>query len=178
MIECVEIIYKIEWSLWAFRKNELNESSYVLQPYHTLSLFKVLLLVQSYLSGSRDKVILYHLIYSSCVEGLSSILKNVARNGSIRDCYNTPAAPSVTHLLFTDDSFLFFKVTSEETNSIKKILHSYEIFSGQAVNYQKSVVFFSANVRRDKQVEIKRILWVSNDVGESKYQGLPSLISR
>ncbi|XP_074375304.1 uncharacterized protein LOC141717092 [Apium graveolens] len=51
-----------------------------------------------------------------------------------------------------------FQVSNEEASSIKEILKSYELFSGQAVNYQKLDVFFNANVRRDKQEEIKRVL--------------------
>lgn len=73
---------------------------------------------------------------------------------------------------------MFFKTTSLESQSIKEVLNTYEAFSGQAVNYQKFVVFFSANVRRDKQSEIKQILGVFNDIGDSKYLGLPSLIGR
>ncbi|KAL8125617.1 hypothetical protein AgCh_013044 [Apium graveolens] len=42
----------------------------------------------------------------------------------------------------------------------------------------KSGIFFSANVRMDKQIEIKHMLGVSNDLGDSKYLGLPSLIGR
>lgn len=52
------------------------------------------------------------------------------------------------------------------------------MFSGQAVNYQKSDVFCIINVRRNKQEEIKRLLGMSNDIGESKYLELPSLIGR
>ncbi|KAL8133871.1 hypothetical protein AgCh_009077 [Apium graveolens] len=67
---------------------------------------------------------------------------------------------------------------NEKASSIKEILKSYELFSGQAVNYQKSDVFFSANVRREKQEENKRLLNITNDIGSSKYLGLPSLIGR
>lgn len=84
----------------------------------------------------------------------------------------------MTHLLFADDSFLFFKATVEEPLSIKDILHSYEVFSGQAVNFQKSAIFFSSNVRRDKQDEIKNLLGVFNGIENSRYLGLPSLIGR
>lgn len=45
-----------------------------------------------------------------------------------------------------------------ESQVIKEVLNLYEHFSGQAINYQKSGVFFSANVRRDKQQEITNIL--------------------
>lgn len=50
--------------------------------------------------------------------------------------------------------------------------------SGQVVNYQKSGIFFSANVRRDKQQVIKDILGVQNELGDSKYLGLPSLVGK
>lgn len=54
----------------------------------------------------------------------------------------------------------------------------YEVFSGQAVNYQKSAIFFSSNVRRDKQEEIKDLPGVFNGIEQSKYLGLPSLIGK
>lgn len=77
-----------------------------------------------------------------------------------------------------DDSFLFFKATIVETNNIKEDLHAYEFASGQAFNFQKSAIFFSSNVRRDKHLENKGILEVHNDIGNSNYLGLPSLIWR
>lgn len=61
---------------------------------------------------------------------------------------------------------------------IKVVLNTYEVQSGQAVNYQKSGIFFSANVRRDKQREITDVLGVSKDLGEGMYLGLPSLVGR
>lgn len=66
----------------------------------------------------------------------------------------------------------------EEAAEIKNVLNRYEGSSGQAVNYQKSRIFFSANVRLDKQTEIKSMLGVNNELGDSKYLGLPSLIGR
>lgn len=54
----------------------------------------------------------------------------------------------------------------------------YVRFSGQAVNFQKSAIIFSANIRRDKKEEIKQSPGVRNEIGNSKYIGLPSLIDR
>lgn len=65
-----------------------------------------------------------------------------------------------------------------KARAIKSLLNYYGDKSGQLVNYQKSRVFFSANVRRDKQNEIKDILGVYNEVRNNKYLGLPSLIGR
>ncbi|KAL8149291.1 hypothetical protein AgCh_006337 [Apium graveolens] len=84
----------------------------------------------------------------------------------------------VSHLLFADDSFLFFKASREEAGVVKMLLNAYGRESGQVVNYHKSAIFFSANVRMDKKQEIKDILGVQNDLGDNKYLGLPSLIGR
>ena len=46
-------------------------------------------------------------------------------------------APRVSHLLFADDSFLFFKVSMDECSVIKNILGAYERISCQSVNFQK-----------------------------------------
>lgn len=61
---------------------------------------------------------------------------------------------------------------------MQNILKSYENYSGQAVNFQKSTIFFSSNVRTDKQEEIKHTLGVFSDIENSRYLGLPSLIGR
>lgn len=61
---------------------------------------------------------------------------------------------------------------------VKTVLKSYDVLSSQVVNYQKSGIFFSANVRKDKQQDIKDIFAVQNDLSESNYLGLPSLIGR
>ncbi|XP_074324401.1 uncharacterized protein LOC141661315 [Apium graveolens] len=111
-------------------------------------------------------------------EGLSNLLDNTAAEGRIQGCKISIGAPEVTHLFFIDDSFLFFKASKEEAHQIKLILNAYENSSGQAVNYSKSGIFFSSNVRRDKQREISGILGVHGDITKSNYLGLPSLVVR
>lgn len=66
----------------------------------------------------------------------------------------------------------------EEVREIKSILQKYEMQSGQAINFQKLGIYFSVNVRLDKQREIKNMLEVQNDLSEGRYLGLPSLIGR
>lgn len=81
--------------------------------------------------------------------------------------------PTVSRLLFADDNFLFFKATTSETLMVKSLL-----LSGQSINYAYPGFFSCANVRRDKQYKIKDILLVRNDLSNTKYLGLPSLIER
>lgn len=99
-------------------------------------------------------------LFLLCVEGLSKSLRNVEAAGRIHGCKIGDGAPAISYLLFTDDNFLFFRASREEVTCIKTVLNSYESLSGQAVNYQKSGIFFSANVRRDKHQEISSILGV------------------
>lgn len=74
-------------------------------------------------------------LFLLCVEGLSKALKSAAVSGQIKGCRICTSAPSVTHLLFADDSFLFFKANDAEARAGKSLLNSYEGCSGQAVNY-------------------------------------------
>lgn len=67
---------------------------------------------------------------------------------------------------------------TEEALNIKNFLISYERSSGQCVNFQKSGIYFSANVRHQKQREISQILAVHNYITSTKYLGLPSLVGR
>lgn len=113
-----------------------------------------------------------------CVEGLSNSLDAAAEEGRLHGCRISPNAPEITYLLFVDDSFLFFKASTKEANCVKGVLEDYAAVSGQAVNFMKSGVSYSSNVRRDKQAEISAILGVHNDITSSNYLGLPSLIGR
>lgn len=82
-----------------------------------------------------------------CVEGPSNFLDITAEEGIIHGCHISPNAPEITHLLFADDNFLFFKASQEEATHEKGILNAYADISGQVVNYMKLGVFFSSNVR-------------------------------
>lgn len=56
------------------------------------------------------------------------------------------------------------------------MLQNYESVSGQAINFQKSGIYFSNNVDRDKKLLIEDLLLVRNDHSTGKYLGLPSLV--
>ena len=53
---------------------------------------------------------------------------------------------TITHLLFADDSMLFFRAEEGESRAMHRILMQYERDSGEAINFQKSGIFFSKNV--------------------------------
>jgi hypothetical protein len=87
-------------------------------------------------------------------------------------------APILSHLLFADDCFLFCRADVRESTKLKEILKEYEEGSCQAINFQKSEIFFSSNTNEETRRSIKSIFHVSESLGTGKYLGLPSLIGR
>lgn len=54
-----------------------------------------------------------------------------------------PPAPVVSHLLFADDSLLFFRANRESAEEIKEVLNIYCQASGQRINMDKSSIHFA-----------------------------------
>lgn len=84
-------------------------------------------------------------LYIMCAEGLSAIIRCTENAGLLHGCTVARGAPTISHLLFVDDCYFFFKATGEEANVMKRILNRYADISGQMINYNKSVVTFSPN---------------------------------
>jgi uncharacterized protein YcnI len=78
-----------------------------------------------------------------CVEGFSTLLNAAKEEGKLQGITICANAPSITHLLFVDDSLLFLKVDEDNVNYLQHILHLYEECS------DKSAVMFSHNTRED-----------------------------
>ena len=128
--------------------------------------------------GLRQGCPLSPYLYIICAEGLSAIIKNHEIRGKLHGARICRTAPSISHLLFADDSFLFCKATASEAQHLKGILTSYEQASGQAINLNKSAIAFSANTPQDSVSSITAILGVYGTIGSGKYLGLPSMVGR
>ena len=81
-------------------------------------------------------------------------------------------------MFFVDDSLLFCKANGTECNKLKEILKTYESFSGQKINTDKSSIFFSPNTSQELKDEILNILGPMNDSRHIKYLGLLFIIGR
>lgn len=113
-----------------------------------------------------------------CAEGLSLLLSDAEERGTIHGIRVARSAPAVSHLLFADDSLLFFKAKEQEAHAIKRCLETYEKASGQIVNFQKSCAVFSGNTQSWLRDDICSILAVEHKDDFGKYLGLPSFINR
>ena len=117
-------------------------------------------------------------LFILCAEGLSSLIRNRKRAGLIHGVKVARSAPAVSHLFFADDCFLFFKATHIEARIMKSLLAVYGAASGQRVNYNKSVISFSANMDEASIRQVCGILEASATSTHGTYLGLPSLIGR
>ena len=83
----------------------------------------------------------------------------------VMSCTN---APTISHLLFADDCFLFSRADDNEAQVMKNILHTYELASGKAINLPKSEVFFSSVLPSPLKETITNILGVRAVMGTGK----------
>ena len=111
-----------------------------------------------------------------CAEGLSSLLmyeEEVGGIDGIRVCRN---APSVSHLLFADDSHILMKADMNNATSLQRVLDTYCANSGQMVSLPKSSIYFSPKTNALIRAEICEVLHIDTEALSDKYLGLPALV--
>ena len=81
-------------------------------------------------------------------------------------------------MIFADDSLLFCQNKQEEVQVISKVLKLYTMTSGQCINLEKSLVFFSSNTTGAQKEWITNVLGVKEVEKFESYLGLPTLIGR
>ena len=79
-------------------------------------------------------------LFIVCAEGLSTMIRDLEGRGALHGCSVCRNAPSISHLFFADDSFLFFKSSLAEAEVVHDNLLIFKLVSGQAINYGKSDV--------------------------------------
>ncbi|XP_019161023.1 PREDICTED: uncharacterized protein LOC109157626 [Ipomoea nil] len=117
-------------------------------------------------------------LFLMVVKGLSALIDNRMRRGLLQGIHIAREAPPSSHLLFADDCFLFLCANMEESLEMKRVLDMYAEASGLLVNYDKSVVCFSANVDVHSRTQVSNILGVEQGDTAGRYLGLPSLVGR
>ncbi|KAL6185364.1 hypothetical protein ACLB2K_041498 [Fragaria x ananassa] len=116
-------------------------------------------------------------LFLLCAEVLSRMIKQAETNGEIQGVKVCTDAPSISHLFFADDSFIFSRAEERDMLCMKDIFVTYETMSGQQINYEKSSVSFSRNVPLWKQHDLAAVLGVQRVEKHEKYLGLPIELS-
>ena len=125
--------------------------------------------------GLRQGAPISPYLFQLPAEGLSCLLKS---HIGVQGIAVAPEAPLVNHLLFADDSLLFFEANEVSATRVNGLLRVYCDASGQRINVDKSSIFFSKGVADSAKVAVKNILDVHNESLTEKYLGLPSDVGR
>ena len=117
-------------------------------------------------------------LFLLCAKGFTSLLQKAKLDGIIHGVSICRRAPSISHLLFADDSLLFCQAIGKETKAIMEILKLYAEVSSQCINMDKSFIYFSSNTSLQHRDVIKALLGVSKVDRFESYPGLPTLVGR
>ncbi|KAA3462787.1 reverse transcriptase [Gossypium australe] len=128
--------------------------------------------------GLRQGDPLSPFLFLICSEGLSALMRTSTKEGLIRGAKVSRKGPEISHLLFADDCLMFSEATTKGARMLKDLLKVYEECSGQRVNYDKSLIFYSTNTNDESKEAVLRLLGVRSSTSPEKYLGLPNLVGR
>nr|XP_051205578.1 uncharacterized protein LOC127319648 [Lolium perenne] len=106
-------------------------------------------------------------------DGLSRLIQKEVEDGNLKELMICRRAPGMSHLLFADDSLLFFQGSVQQASVVKSILNKYEKGTGQLVSLGKCSIMYGRRVEEQAQAEIKQILQYETESFDEKYLGLP-----
>lgn len=115
-------------------------------------------------------------LFVICAKGLSGLLRRSEALDQLHGIKICKEAPSIHHLLFADDRFLFARGSLEECVQIRQLLRAYEVVSDQAVNFEKSCVAFSTNLTKVDQQVLADCVGVQRVSHHDKYLRLPVFV--
>lgn len=111
-----------------------------------------------------------------CAEGLSAIIWRNEGAGLSHGCQIAKGAPIISHLLFADDCYLFFKATRAEAH--KKNITKVCRYLWTCDYYNKSAITFSSNTNIEDREEVCAQLEVKEKDDPGKYLGMPMKVGR
>ncbi|KAI5339194.1 hypothetical protein L3X38_018466 [Prunus dulcis] len=113
-----------------------------------------------------------------CAEALSSLILQAERRNLLHGVNLCRGALSVSHLFFTDDSFLFLRANRQDCEQLSIIFQKYEMVSSQKIHLEKSCVSFSNNIDHTDQDNLAAVLGVRRVDQHDVYLGLPTHVGR
>lgn len=117
-------------------------------------------------------------LFLICAEGFSILIKEAEQKGLMKGVSIERGRFSINHLFFADDCILFGDASAEGATVVGNVIKEYESLLGQRVNFEKSLIFFGANVNVNIKDTIINILGVRVALNPEKYLGLPMMVGR
>ncbi|KAA3467019.1 reverse transcriptase [Gossypium australe] len=111
-------------------------------------------------------------------EGFSKLITRAKGEGLIKGAKLGKSGLAIKHLFFANDNILFGKETEERARAMKEVVSYYEKVSGQLINFDKSLIYFSSNTGIDNQEQVRRFFGVKIANNPKKYLGLQTMVGR
>ncbi|CAN1135617.1 Putative ribonuclease H protein At1g65750 [Linum perenne] len=112
------------------------------------------------------------------MERLSGLILKSVQNGLWEPITLTRGGTKLTHMFFADDLVLFGYATVQHAARINEVLNNFCSLSGQEINRDKSRIFFSKNVKRDRSGEVCEVLGMQPTQNLGRYLGVPLIHGR
>ncbi|KAM1067024.1 hypothetical protein FF1_022337 [Malus domestica] len=106
---------------------------------------------------------------------LSRLINGAVDGGFIEGIRLSKNSPCIFHLLFANDTLIFFQATRLNCQNITHLLKAYCTASKQEVSMQKSSVSFGANTSGELRNELVNILGMLQVQDPRKYLGIPTV---
>ena len=110
--------------------------------------------------GLRQGDPLSPFIFILCMEALVSLLNHAENQGKITGMRVARASPSVSHLLFADDSIFFCTAEPRGCKEVMKVVRKYGKASGEYINFDKSSLLFGKRIPVNDRQLIKDTLGI------------------
>lgn len=98
--------------------------------------------------------------------------------GNISSAKTSSRGPALTHVIYADDIVLFSKATRNNAERLALCLEKYYKCLGQAINRDKSSIFFLKHTSPNCRKAIKQHLHMTSFKKESLYLGAPLFKTR
>ncbi|XP_074278317.1 uncharacterized protein LOC141601910 [Silene latifolia] len=125
-------------------------------------------------SGIRQGDPLSPYLFALCTEVLSQLLLDAEESHRITGVKICRESPSISHLLFADDSIFFMRADTRQCHQLRDTLDLFCRHSGQQINNSKSAVTFSPNCNLRTVTKCLKILNISSGKEMGLYLGLPT----
>ena len=104
------------------------------------------------------------------------MIKRAEERGDLEGVKVCRDAPTMSHILFADDSLILMHADKKNADCLSNILHRYCSSSGQKLSEAKSSIYFSSNTEVDVKTEVCVSLNIMTESLNDKYLGLPALV--